>query len=348
MIIGIHPDRIGDESYSEKWAQYIQERGGSVRILNLLAKNALDQAKECDGVMWRWAHNPQEKQSAQRILFTIEHYLKIPVYPNFATSWHFDEKVAQYYLLKALGAPVPQTWVFWDYSETMEWVKNATYPLVYKLSVGAGSSNIIKVNNKKQAQSLTHRAFRHGTFSWTLNNIRRLGAPLYTIRGLKAFLLRIRDGIKYIILGDYPALPPVLWKPEYGYVYFQEYLPGNEYDTRVTVIGDRAFCYRRLNRPDDFRASGSGHFVYTPEEIDTRCIEIAFQISNRGHFQSMAYDFLFNQNRPVIIEISYGFVDKIVKGCPGHWKPDVNWVPGPMWPEEAQVDDFIAEIKGRK
>jgi len=44
MIIGIHPDRIGQESYSDKWKEFLEGRGAEVRWLDLLAEDALEQA----------------------------------------------------------------------------------------------------------------------------------------------------------------------------------------------------------------------------------------------------------------------------------------------------------------
>lgn len=52
------------------------------------------------------------------------------------------------------------------------------------------------------------------------------------------------------------------WIREKKYILFQEYLPDNEFDTRVTVIGNRAFAFRRFNRKKDFKASGSGEIDY--------------------------------------------------------------------------------------
>src|SRR5690606_15154424 len=49
---------------------------------------------------------------------------------------------------------------------------------------------------------------------------------------------------------------------EKGYLYFQEFMPKNEFDTRLIVIGNRCFGIRRYNRTGDFRASGSGLIKY--------------------------------------------------------------------------------------
>ena len=53
------------------------------------------------------------------------------------------------------------------------------------------------------------------------------------------------------------------------------------YDTRVTVIGGRAFAFRRFNRDDDFRSSGSGKIDYNMEEIDKRMIKLALKVSKK-------------------------------------------------------------------
>lgn len=346
-VIGIHSDKIGEESYSDKWTEFLRARGADVRMLDLLATDALEQARQCDGVMWRWAHNPQDKQSAQRILYTIEHYLDIPVYPDSRTAWHYDEKMFQFYLLQALQAPVPQTWLFWDKEQALEWARTAPYPVVFKLSTGAGSSNVLKVENEEEAISLIKRAFERGIFPYTMNEFKKASFFPRTKAQTRDILHRLKDAIHYVWHADYPRLHPAWWKPEYGYAYFQEFLPRNEFDTRISVIGNRAFGYRRMNRPNDFRASGSGNFDVNPDSMDKKCVEIAFQMSKQGNFQSMAYDFLVKNGEPVICEISYTFVDWMIFECPGHWDSNLNWISGNMWPEEAQIQDFMNLLKAR-
>lgn len=64
------------------------------------------------------------------------------------------------------------------------------------------------------------------------------------------------------------------------------------------------------------------------------------------HIQSTAYDFLLNKaSQPAITEISYTYLDKAVANCPGHWDDQLKWHPGQIWPEQAQVDDFLENIK---
>lgn len=346
MIIGIHPDQMGKDSYSVHWDEALRSRGIEVHQLNLLAPDALQQAAACDGVMWRWAHTPKDKRSAQRILYTIEHYLHVPVFPDSRTAWHFDEKISQFYLLQALQAPTPQTWIFWDMDEALQWAATAPYPLVFKLSTGAGSWSVVRLEQAEKTVHLIRRCFRKGIFPHALTEVAGQPSHHWNWATFRHLLYRSWEGLRYGLTGEYPSLPgSSWWQPERDYAYFQEFLPGNEFDTRISVVGERAFGFRRLNRPGDFRASGSGRIVYDPEAIDPRCIRIAFDISEKGQFQSMAYDFLMKDGRPVIGEISYAFVSEAVAQCPGHWKRDLSWVDGKMRIEQAQVEDFIQRIQ---
>ncbi|UCG42196.1 MAG: hypothetical protein JSU73_09995 [candidate division WOR-3 bacterium] len=151
-------------------------------------------------------------------------------------------------------------------------------------------------------------------------------------------------------------LPP--WDDGYelqsGYVLFQEFLPGNDSDTRVTVIGNRAFASRRQNRPGDFRASGSGVSDFDPKLIDERFVRLAFLTARSLACQSCAIDGLYKGTTPVVVEISYTYPSWSVQFCPGHWRLDgspdrgvLAWIPGRKWPEEAQVEDFLRRLDSR-
>ena len=344
MRIGVHPDR--DRAFSDKWREFLLARGAEVVVLDLLASDALEQAKLCDGIMWRWFHIQDDKQSARIILHTIENYLGIPVFPSVATSWHFDDKVAQYYLLAALGAPQPEASIFWDEERALAWAASARYPVVFKLTAGAGSSNVLKLDSPAEAQKWISKMFHRGIFPMMMNEYRPPVLPR-TRREAKERVARVADAAKYIVTGEMPGLPEHWWKPEKGYAFFQEFLPGNEFDTRVTVIGERAFAFRRMNRPGDFRASGSGNIDYDPAKIDRECLKLAFEVSEKSDFQTMAYDFLYKNGKPVICEISYTFVDSAVYNCPGQWDRQLNWQEGRRWPEDVQAELFLSEVAKR-
>ena len=112
---------------------------------------------------------------------------------------------------------------------------------------------------------------------------------------------------------------------EIGYVYFQDFIPNNNSDIRVFVVGNRCIAVRRMNRENDFRASGSGIIIYDKEQIDETCIKLAFKTNKRLQMQSVAFDFLRNPNGEwVISEISY-CRDNKNHGHAGYWTDDLQW-----------------------
>jgi hypothetical protein len=125
-------------------------------------------------------------------------------------------------------------------------------------------------------------------------------------------------------------------------IIFQEFLPNNEFDTRITVIGNRAFGFRRFNRPGDFRASGSGRIDWDHTKIEVEKVLFAFDVARRLGTQSLAVDILRAPDGSVVMsEISYYYEGWAVAACPGPWGPDGGWKSLQMLPEDAIFDDFL-------
>jgi len=111
-----------------------------------------------------------------------------------------------------------------------------------------------------------------------------------------------------------------------GYTLFQEFAPNNEYDIRVITIGDRAFAIKRMVRSNDFRASRSGNILYDKNEIDERCVKIAFETSGKLRANCLAYDFVFDsRGNPFIVEINYGYDHCAYFSCKGFWDINMQW-----------------------
>jgi hypothetical protein len=350
----VKPPTVGVEAtpsgFGERWKTALEARGAAVRPLDLLGADPLGQVAGCDGVMWHWAHYPHEMRlAALPILRTIEEHLGIPVFPDLATCWHYDDKIAQAYLLEALRIPHPKTRVFWREADALAWCATAAYPVVAKLSGGAGSRNVRLLRDAAAARAYVAECFS-GSGIVSHPPLSDDPRARWLRRGKNA-LKRVGHAAAYVLANRFPPLPdPVYWMPQKNYALFQEFLPGNEFDTRVTVVGNRAFAFRRFNRPNDFRASGSGTIDHDPAAIDLRCVSAAFDAARKLGSQSMAFDFLFHpeDGQPRVGEISYGYADWAVQKCPGHWDGDMNWREGSLWPEEAHVEDFLARIAARR
>lgn len=94
-------------------------------------------------------------------------------------------------------------------------------------------------------------------------------------------------------------------------------------------MANKAFSLKRLVRKGDFRASGSGKIIYDKANLDERCVQIAFQVNKSLKTQSIAIDFVFdNNNQPKIVEISFGYAVKAYDECEGFWTEDMQWHQG--------------------
>ena len=132
---------------------------------------------------------------------------------------------------------------------------------------------------------------------------------------------------------------------EIGYVYFQDFVPDNDHDIRVVVIGDKAFAIKRMVRVNDFRASGSGHILYDRHLFDEETIKLAFDLAAKLQTQCVAFDFVSDNKNMLLVEISYGFSPHGYDPCPGYWEKDLTWREGSFNPYGWMVEDLIKSIK---
>ncbi len=325
-------------SFSDRWIQYCKDNGISYKIVNCFDSNILRQLEDIDALLWHWSHNePNSLLVARHVIASIEK-MNIRVFPDIKTCWHFDDKIAQKYLLESIRAPLVPTYIFYEKGKAMEWINRAKFPKVFKLRCGAGSQNVRLVKTRKEANKLCNIAFGKG-FTAKSGYFGDYRTKIKKTKGLKQFLEKLRHMPKRI--KNRSKLKRTLPK-EQGYIYFQDFLADNSFDTRITVIGKSAFGFTRDTRTNDFRASGSGSIHYDLNRIDKRCVKIAFDTAERLKTQSLALDFCFDQShKPNIIEISYCYQSKAVYDCRGHWDEKLIWQEGHIYPEDAILSDLI-------
>lgn len=333
MKIAIH-HREG--SFSDRWIAYCEQNNIDYKVVNAFDSDIIEQLKGYEAFMWHHHHGQfKDVLTAKRILFALEHS-GIKVFPKFETGWHFDDKVAQKYLLEAIDAPLVPSYVFYDKKEASGWAKKTTYPKVFKLKGGAGATNVKLVKNQAEALKLINKAFGKGFAQFDrFNNLKE---RYNKYKSGQDTLLGIAKGVGRL------AIPPNFAKQqpsEKGYIYFQEFIPNEGFDIRVVVInGEKAAAEKRFVRESDFRASGSGKFSY--ENISSKVIEVSFEIAKTLNLQAVAFDFVIdNNNNPLIIEMSYGFGTKGILSAPGYWDNQLKWYEGQFESQELIIDNVI-------
>src|SRR5690554_4855142 len=296
MKIAIH-HRPG--SFSDRWIAYCEKKSIPYKLVNAFDSDIVEQLSDCDAFMWHHHHAMyKDIIAAKKILFALEH-AGIKVFPDFKTGWHFDDKVAQKYLLEAIGAPLVPSYVFYDKQEALAWAKSTSYPKVFKLKGGAGAAIVRLVRWRKDAKKLIKRSFSKGF------------APYNRMLDLRERIRKFREGkesVSYVLKGVVRlfVVQEYIKKQarENGYIYFQDFMPDNKFDIRVVVVDSKAFAIKRMVRKNDFRASGSGTIIYNKSDIDINCVRLAFEINKKLSSKSVAYDFVYDKDgSPLVVEI---------------------------------------------
>lgn len=338
MMVAIHESTW---SFAPDWVQYCLENDIDFKKISGYSNDIIEKIQDCDFFLWHHHHTLyKDKLVAQRLLFALEQ-AGIAVFPNFNTSWYFDDKLAQKYLLEAIQAPLVKTFAFYDQKTALDWAKTTKYPKVFKLKGGAGSNNVVLVPDYSEAKRLIFKAFGSGFKPYNRwvdlkENLRRYflnkNSTFEVIKSIRRFF----TGTEYSkMTGN-----------EKGYVLFQKFIPNNDSDIRVVTIGSRAFAIKRPVRKNDFRASGSGFILYDKSEIDKRCVQIAFETTKKLKAQCLAYDFVFDENnQPLIVEINYGFAHKAYDPCPGYWDEHLQWHETKICPTKWMLEDLINNKK---
>ncbi|HEX7810070.1 MAG TPA: hypothetical protein VF608_15145 [Thermoanaerobaculia bacterium] len=327
--IAIHPDRVrvldgSIQSFSDRWTELLEREGHEVRPVHWRTPGLIDTLRECDGFLTWFPPLPNPREYMKRLVLTLEQALPdLLVFPSWKSAWHFDDKIAQTILLEAAGLPMPRTHVFWHIDDARAFVASAQFPLVLKLASGFRSRNVALLRNAREAELWLRRFFAYGVSDLKLSPLRALRSKLR------------------------PSTQPSQLTFQKGVILLQEFVPDNAFDTRVVVIGHRAVALRRPNRPNDFRASGSGVMDPDPRKIDVDAVELAMRASRALDMPSIAVDVLRRDGKPVLTEVSYYFEGSSVLKCPGHWVErdgGIAWVEERIRAEDALLEMFLARL----
>jgi len=341
MKIAIHytTQRVED-SYAPKWIEYCQNNNIDYEIVNCYDSDIIEKLKGFDALLWHWDQLDYKALLFAKGLTKVLDRDDFVIYPNVNTSWHYDDKVGQKYLLESIDAPMVKNYVFYEKEKAREWIENTTFPKVFKLRSGAGSYNVTLIKSKKDALKYLNQAFGSGFFPHSKSAVLRERIWHFKKnRDLKSFF-RISYGLyRYIFPNKiHKNLPR-----EKNYLYAQDFIDGCDHDIRVFVIGDRALTKKRFTRDGDFRASGSG--IQSWDSIPKECVKKAFEVVDKIGAQSLAFDFVKDKDGYKIVEISYVASVRGFPDAPGYWNRDLKWIEAPVRAEFFIIKDILAKLK---
>ncbi|MCX6238336.1 MAG: hypothetical protein NTY07_12410 [Bacteroidia bacterium] len=337
MKIAVHHSK---GSFSDRWITYCEAQNIPYKIVDCYKSDIIRQLVDCDALMWHFHHaSHKDVLFAKQLVYSVKASGK-QVFPDFETAWHFDDKVGQKYLLEAIGAPLVPSYVFYTKKEALEWADHTTFPKVFKLRGGAGSANVRLARKKSNALNLINKAFGNGFSQY--EGWSNLKERIRIFRNGKTTLFDVLKGfIRLFYTTDFAKMHG----KEKGYIYFQDFISNNDSDIRVIVIDEKAFAIKRMVRKNDFRASGSGEILYEKELFDLETIKLSFDIANKLHTQCLAFDFVYRNGKPLVVEINYGFSVSGYDPCVGYWTEDMKWHNGSFNPQAWMVELIVKKIE---
>lgn len=307
------------------------------------AYDAIEKLDNYCALIW-WYSNFQnaDLMEAQHIL-DIAKSKGLAVFPDHATGWHFDDKIAEAYAFCAVGAPTPKNWMFYDLETCLNWLQNkAEYPIVAKLRRGSGSNNVKLIKDVVRGMKYAKRMFSKG-YCPAQSLIYKTYSKIQSTHDRKTLISRAKKIPMFLMTRKYGKGMP----NEKGYCYFQEYTPNDCFDLKVVVVGDKLSFLNRKTRKGDFRASGGGDIAYDRNLITNQIIDSAFRTADALHMQQVGFDYVIDNRtgEGKIIEMCFGFDSEAIYNCGAWCDREHKWHEEPLNVKIEILTKLISEVE---
>lgn len=322
-------EKLHTTNWSLAWQEYCEENNISYKVVNPYKIGVINQLMDFDIILWHYSnYSFKDMLMAKNILNTLEGQGK-NVFPSFNDAWHFDDKLAETYLLESIKAPIPKSFYFYNLNDLKQAIDNKeiSFPIIAKLRNGSGSHNVKKLDTIEDLTNYGKKMFTSGLSS-APSLLYKASSNIQSSKSLKTFINRAKRIPEFLrSLSNAKK-----FNIERGYVYLQEFIPNDGYDLKIVVIGDKLSFIGRNIREGEFRASGGGDIFYEKEKVTKNVINSAFKTSDKLGFLCMGYDYVVNNKtgEGKIIEISYGFSHHALLEAGGYFDRKGEWHTEPL------------------
>ena len=97
----------------------------------------------------------------ERLKIMVDEY-GLKIFPSYKEIWLYENKRRVREWLMAKKIPHPETWIFYNEDEAMDFLKSIDYPIVRKTALGAGSSGVKILKNYREAKKDVKYIMRKG------------------------------------------------------------------------------------------------------------------------------------------------------------------------------------------
>jgi|SRR5690554_101817 len=329
-------------SWSFPWINYCEQNNIDFEIVNPYKIEVIKYLMNFDIILWHFSnYSHTDMLMARNILFTLKNSGK-KVFPSIKDAWHFDDKLAETYLLESINAPIPKSYYYYTIKEVENAVeeKNLVFPIIAKLRNGSGSHNVKLLTDSKELMSYAKKMFTSGLDS-APNVFYKASSNIKSSKNIKTFIKRAKRIPEFIR----SFTNAKKFNRERGYVFLQEFIPNDGFDLKIVVVGDKLSFIGRNILKGEFRASGGGSLFYDKAMVPKNVIDSAFKTSDKLGFKCMGYDYVVDKasSNGKIIEISYGFSHQALIDAGGYFDREGNWVEESLNAPEEILKNLITE-----
>lgn len=327
-------EKLHTTNWSLAWQQYCEANHLSYTVVNPYQMGVVKILMNFDIILWHYSnYSFKDMLMARNILNTLEGRGK-KVFPSSKDAWHFDDKLAETYLLESVEAPIPHSYYYYNIEDVKQAIqeKKLSFPIIAKLRNGSGSHNVKKIDSPSELLKYSSKMFTSGLNS-APSLLYKASSNIQSSRNLKTLFNRAKRIPEFLR----SLANAKKFNVERGYVFLQEFIPNDGYDLKIVVVGDKLSFIGRNIRKGEFRASGGGDIFYDRSKITTNIINSAFLVSKELGFSCMGFDYVVDRKTGIgyIVEISYGFSHHATLDANGYFDIQGIWHDEPLnVPEE--------------
>jgi len=257
-------EKLHSTNWSLSWVEYCKNNKIEWKVVNPFKIGVIDELLDFDIILWHYSnYSFKDMLMARNILFTLEDRGKL-VFPAFKDAWHYDDKLAETYLLESVGAPIPKSYYYYSIEDVRLDVDNGaiSFPVIAKLRNGSGSHNVKKINSREELINYAQKMFTSGINS-APSLLYKTSSNVKSAKNLRTFIKRAKRIPEFLrSLSNAKK-----FNRERGYVYLQEFVPNEGFDLKIVTVGDKLSFIGRNIRSGEFRASGGGICFTTKEKL---------------------------------------------------------------------------------
>jgi glutathione synthase/RimK-type ligase-like ATP-grasp enzyme len=155
-------NRLNDHMYWTKYERFLKSNQIPYIFVDIHHSTFQAQAEPCDVIIWRTLNDPAYQWEAETKIRILEKEMGKFCLPTEEELWFYEDKIRQYYLLRHHNLPIVSTFITYSQEEAMDYICRCVYPLVSKVSNGAGSMGVRLIKDYHQAKKICQNVFDFG------------------------------------------------------------------------------------------------------------------------------------------------------------------------------------------